>query len=45
MYKIMGTYRGHTEEIDCCDSAEEANYLAHEYRMAFGDKWQIWVKG
>ena len=44
MYKIRGMYRGHTEEIDTAETASEADYLAAEYRTAFGSKWSVWIE-
>tara|TARA_Y100000310_G_scaffold155094_1_gene154582 strand:- start:94 stop:291 length:198 start_codon:yes stop_codon:yes gene_type:complete len=41
MYKIMGTYRGNSEELDEADTLDEANYLLTEYRVAFGPDWLI----
>lgn len=43
-WKIMGTYRGRTEEIDSADSEREAQRLAVEYRLAFGSGWAVWVE-
>jgi len=42
-YKIMGEYRRKTEEIDEVDTKKEADYLAREYRIAYGGDWRIWV--
>lgn len=43
-YFILGTYLGQTEVIDSADTLDEANYLRHEYRIAFGRGWKIFVK-
>lgn len=43
-YKIMGRHCGETEEIDSADTMREAQYLANEYRIAFGAGWQIFIK-
>lgn len=42
-YRIMGSYQGHTEEIDTAETRKEATRLVAEYRMAFGAGWSIWV--
>ena len=44
LYKIMGEYRRKTEEIDEVDTKKEADYLAREYRIAYGEDWRIWVE-
>ena len=41
MYKIMGTYRGNTEELDSADNLDEANYLLAEYQLAYAGDWII----
>lgn len=43
-YKIMGEYRRKTEEIDEVDTKKEADSLAREYRIAYGEDWRIWVE-
>jgi hypothetical protein len=43
-YRIMGTYRGRTEEIDSATSEKDARYLLAEYRLAFGSAWKVWVE-
>jgi len=45
MFRIVGTYQGKSEVIDRATTEKEANYLASEYRMAFGRDWLIEVKG
>jgi len=41
----MGKYNGLTpEEVDTADTLEEANYLLGEYRLAFGDSWEMWIE-
>lgn len=43
-YRIMGMYRGKTEEIDSVeDDKKEANRLRGEYALAFGFDWRVWV--
>lgn len=44
MFKIIGTYKGKTEVLDTAKTLREANYLASEYRMAFGSQWVITIK-
>lgn len=43
MFKIYGTYRGNTEEIDEVDTEEEARELKVEYMIAFGPSWEITI--
>lgn len=44
-YKIMGRYEGaDTEEIDTTETKEEAEYLLSEYRLAYGNGWQLWIR-
>lgn len=43
-YKIMGRYRGEVEEVDDCEDKREAERLAREYRIAFGEDWGIWIE-
>ena len=43
-YRIMGKYRGKTEELDTTNSAKEARYLEREYQLAFGADWIIWIE-
>lgn len=45
MIRIMGRYRGRTEELDTADTEKEAETLVSEYRMAFGFDWSIWTEG
>lgn len=40
----MGKYQGRTEEIDSCDTPEDANIMLAEYEMAFGRGWTLWIK-
>jgi len=42
-FRIMGRYRGRTEELDTADSKSEALRLVGEYRMAFGSGWEVWL--
>ena len=44
MYKIIGIYRGKTEILDLSESKKDAEYLASEYRMAYGSEWNISVE-
>lgn len=39
----MGEYRGSTEEVDTAETNKEAEYLAREYRISFGEDWRIWI--
>jgi hypothetical protein len=44
-YRIMGRYEGLcAEELDSCDSREEAERLRGEYIVAFGNAWVVWVE-
>jgi len=44
-YKIMGTFQGNTEEVDCdIDSEAYAETLVTEYKMAFGEGWTFEIK-
>ena len=43
MIRIMGCYRGRTEEIDTADTQAEALRLLGEYRLAFGAGWALWI--
>ena len=45
MYKIIGVYNGQREEVDTADTRKQAEYLAGEYRLAFGKDWIITIKG
>jgi hypothetical protein len=44
MFKILGKYRGQTEEIDTADTLREAEYLVAEYQMAYGVSWVVWYE-
>lgn len=44
LFKIMGEFRGNTEQIDDTESRKEADFLAREYRVSFGESWRIWVE-
>lgn len=44
MFRIYGTYRGNTEEIDEVETEEEARALKVEYMIAFGPVWEIWYE-
>jgi hypothetical protein len=43
MFLIMGYYEGNGEVVDEADTRGEAEFLAREYRMAFGPGWCIEV--
>lgn len=45
MYVIWGRYGAQEEQIDETSSREEAETLLGEYRMAFGDNWELWIGG
>lgn len=43
-YLIVGRARWQKDEvIDSFDTREEANRMLHEYRMAFGCDWSLWM--
>jgi hypothetical protein len=44
MYKIFAISKYGTEEIDQAETISEANYLAGEYRMAYGPEFTITIK-
>jgi hypothetical protein len=44
MYKIYGTYQGNRELIDSTDTKADAEYLAAEYQLAYGNQWTITIK-
>lgn len=44
MFKIFGEYKGKQELLDETDSFVEAEYLVEEYKLAFGDRWAIWMR-
>jgi len=44
MYKIIAISKYGTEEIDQAKTISEANYLANEYRMAYGPEFTITIK-
>jgi hypothetical protein len=43
-YRVMGSQRGKTEELDAFDNEAEARNMLAEYRMAFGYAWNIWLE-
>ena len=44
-YEILGVYKfNEVEVIDYAKTKEEAVRLVHEYRIAFGNKWNITCK-
>lgn len=43
-FRIMGRYRGRSEELDTAETDSEAHRLVAEYRMAFGPDWQVWTE-
>lgn len=44
VYNIYGTYKGNRELIDFADTKAEADYLASEYQLAYGNEWTITIK-
>lgn len=44
LFKIMGELNGNAEQIDDTECHKEAEILAREYRVAFGEGWRIWVE-
>jgi len=44
MYRIMGKYKGLTEELDTADTLREAEYLRAEYSMAYKGTYTIWIE-
>ena len=41
-YRIIGKYRGgRWETLDTAKTEKSAQYLVHEYRIAFGNAWVI----
>lgn len=41
----MGKYSGLApEEIDTAATLDEADYLLGEYRLAFGNTWELWIE-
>ncbi len=40
-YLIIGYYEGNSEVVDQADDRAEADFMAAEYRMAFGPTWTI----
>lgn len=44
LFRIMGSYRGVVEELDDTECRKEAEKLAREYRVAFGESWRVWVE-
>lgn len=44
MYKIYAISKYGTEEIDQAETIREADYLAGEYRMAYGPEYTITIK-
>ena len=44
-YLVMGRYKGcEAEEVDEADTRSEAEWLAGEYKIAFGRGWDLWVE-
>ena len=45
IYKILGRYqkRGYThwEEIDSAETMRDAEFMLREYRIAFGNEWNL----
>lgn len=44
MFEIIGKYRGKSEVVDSAETEKEANYLAGEYRMAYGAQWSVTIR-
>lgn len=44
MYKIIAKSRYGTEQIDEAETLSEANFLAAEYRLAYGPEFSITIK-
>jgi hypothetical protein len=44
LFRIMGEFGGKTEELDDTACRKEAERLAREYRVAFGESWRVWVE-
>lgn len=42
-FKIIGNYQGKKEVIDWAKTKEDAEYLANEYRLAYGKDWYIYI--
>lgn len=43
-YEIVGVYRGRSEVIDVAESKQDAAYLVGEYRMAYGNQWDVFSR-
>lgn len=44
MYKIMGEYRGKTEELEETANRRHAEELAREFRVTYGEDWRVWIE-
>lgn len=44
LLRIMGELNGNTEVLDDTECRKEAEILAREYRVTFGESWRIWVE-
>lgn len=44
MFLIKCESKGRTEEVDAAETLKEAEYLAREYRIAFGEGFRVWVE-
>jgi len=44
MYLVIGKYKGTSEVLDESETKEFAQYLAKEYKIAFGSEWTITIK-
>ena len=45
LFKVMGQpQRGQAEQLDESEKKGEAEYLAREYRIAYGESWSIWIE-
>jgi len=43
-YLIVGTYQGKSEVVDETETKKDAEYLAREYGMAYGNEWDISIQ-
>jgi len=43
-YEIVGEYQGQSEVLDTADTQIKAKWLAHEYKIAFGNSWTITIR-
>lgn len=43
MFKIMVKYRAYSDEIDQCNTKEEAEKLLIKYQVSLGPTWTVWI--